>query len=133
MAGAGSGRLRWVVLALVAAVVAAGIYLLSAGDGSPPSSPGRAHDAVEIASWTWKKDRSGSVFAVYGQVRNLTDEDFSQVVLELRTVDEQDAEVSRHPIVILALPAHGQKPFREDVPRTGREARGFLEVREVRR
>jgi len=117
----------------VAAVLVAGVYFLLVGGGSPPSVSGPTHDGVEISSWTWKKDRSETVFAVYGQVRNTTDHSISQAVLELRTVDDSDAEVARHRIAVANLPAQGSKPFREDVPCTGREARGFLDVIEVTR
>ena len=125
------GRGWWVAVPVIALFVL-GIFWIFwpfVDNGDPPPDEGAS--AVKIVSWNWKKDRTGTIFAVYGSVRNLGDSDIRQVVLELRTIDEEDQIIARHPITVADLPAGGEKPFRKDVPRTGNEARGFLEVLDI--
>ena len=82
-------------------------------------------------SWNWKDDRTGTIFAVYGTVKNLGNQDIQQVVMELRAEDADGQSVGRYPIIARNLPAGAEKPFREDVPRTGREVTGYLDVKRL--
>ncbi len=86
-------------------------------------------DSVQVASWEWRSDRTGSIFAVYGTVRNLGNQDLSQVVMQLRAEDQDGQEVGRYTILARNVGAGEEKPFRRDVPRTGKESTGFLEVK----
>ena len=90
-------------------------------------------DSVQVTSWDWREDRTGTIFAVYGTVRNLSSQGFREVVLEQRAEDADGQTIARHPVTLRSLPAGKEKPFREDVPRSGKEAKGFLEVKRVGR
>ena len=130
MAASPSGRGWWFVVPVLLFLLIVGIFWPFLDDEAPPAeSP--AIDSVQVISWEWKSDRSGALFAVYGQVQNLGDRHIKQAVLELRAQDEDGRTLSRHSIVVKEIPAGGKKPFREDIPRTGKESMGFLEVREV--
>ena len=130
MAASASGRGWWFVVPVLLFLLIVGIFWPFLDDEAP-STERPALDSVEIVSWEWKSDRSGTLFVVYGQVQNLGDRHIKQAVLELRVQDEDDRTLSRHSIVVKEVPAGGKKPFREDIPRTGKESMGFLEVREV--
>lgn len=133
MAASKSGRGWWLAVPVLLFFLFTGLFwpFLSDEKEPVPRQTAPPTESVEIASWTWKKNRSGTLHAVYGEVRNLSDQDFKQVVLELRTQDENEQTIARYPITVNNLPAGKKKPFRKDVPRTGREAKGFLEVREA--
>ena len=88
-------------------------------------------DSIQVTSWNWKDDRTGTIFAVYGTIKNLGSQDIQQVVMELRAEDADGQSVGRYPIIARNLPAGAEKPFREDVPRTGREATGYLDVKSL--
>ncbi|MDA0747844.1 MAG: DUF3426 domain-containing protein [bacterium] len=88
-------------------------------------------DSVNIVSWDWRDDRTGQTFAVWGVLRNVSNQHVNSVVLELRTEDANGQPLTRYPIISKNLPPGQEKPFRADVPRTGREAKGFLDVKRV--
>lgn len=131
MAQERSGLGLWVAGAVILFLVATGI-LWPFLDDEPPAGKAEVADAyldsVKVTSWDWRDDRTGSIFAVYGTIRNLGAQDIRQVVLELRAEDAEGQTVGRYPIIARNLAAGAEKPFREDVPRTGREAKGFLDV-----
>ena len=132
MAASEPGRRRWFALLVIIFLVFTGIFWPLLDNKKPvPSSVKTAHPAVEIVSWNWKKDRTGNIFAVYGQVRNLTGKTIEQVVLELRTVDGEEQVIARHPIAVADLLPGQEKPFRKDLPRTSEETMGYLEVHKV--
>ena len=117
-------------LAVCAILLGVGWYSLELGEEpAPPTN----QKLVEVANWNWKKDRSGRILAVFGTVRNNTSETFSSVTLELRTEDETKTVVGRHRISVGRLGPKEERPFREDVPRTGQETMGFLEVKTLGR
>ena len=118
-----------VVLAIVLVVVVAGIASHEAG---PPAEVQIAPESqVKILNWNWKKDVTGRIFAVFGKVENLTDGELKNVKLELRTEDAQKSVLARHLVPVGDMPPRSKRPFREDVPRTGKESMGYLEVKSV--
>ncbi len=119
---------QWIVATLAIVIVGAGLYTFEAPSQQPTKKVGEGQ--IEIAGWNWKKDRSGKILAVYGSVRNLTDQDIPSVVLELRT-EAAGKPISHHAIRIRNIPAGGEKAFREDVIRTGKEEMGFLTIKSV--
>ena len=121
---------EWVTIGICAVALGAGLYAFELGPEPDPSSD---QNLVEIVSWTWRKNVSGRILAVFGTVRNKTPEPFARVVLELRTEDESKKVLARHPIVVGKLEANADKPFREDIPRSGLEATGYLEVKSLSR
>lgn len=124
----------WIAGAVILFLAATGILWPFLDDEPPARRAGEADaymDSIKVTTWTWKDDRTGSIFAVYGTVRNLGSQDLRQVVLELRAEDENGQEVARYPIIARDVEAGEEQPFREDVPRTGREARGFLDVKRL--
>jgi hypothetical protein len=88
-------------------------------------------DSVSVLSWEWRDDKTGSLFAVWGVVKNESSRALGEVVLQLRTVDEDSNTIAHHTIKAIGLAPHSTKPFRKDVPRTGRENKGFLTVLRV--
>ncbi len=134
-----SGRGWWPALLALLIFLVAGIYWPFGDDKTPSTrkqvaAPREADpllDSIRVASWVWKPDRTGRINAVYGQVQNLSNRTIKQVVLQFRTQDENEQTIARHPIIVNNLQAGGKKPFREDVPRTGREAMGFVDVQKV--
>lgn len=121
---------EWIAIAAAAAILAVGINALELGiEPGPP----KADNLVEITTWNWKKDRAGRILAVFGMVKNRTPEAYSRVILELRTEDEDKEVIARHAIEVGRVEGNAERPFREDVPRTGREHMGFLEVKSLAR
>ncbi len=123
-----SHKFQWIIAAIALAIAGAGFFALeNLGEGPAKDD---SDERIQIVSWNWKKDRTGKVLAIYGSVRNLTDRDFQSVTLELRT--EADGKpIGHHTIRVKNLPAGADKPFREDVVRTGKEEMGFLTVKSV--
>ncbi|MBS09992.1 MAG: hypothetical protein CME19_00120 [Gemmatimonadetes bacterium] len=121
---------EWVSVA--ACVLIVGIAWGSLDLGPEPGPP-NTDNLIEILNWNWKRDRSGNVLAVFGTVRNNTPETYGRVTLELRTEDEDKTVLARHAIEVGGVLAGAEKPFREDIPRTGSEAMGFLEVKRLGR
>ncbi len=121
---------EWIALGACAAILGSGWYGFELGP--EPSQPGEAK-LVEIVSWNWKRDRAGRILAVFGTVRNNTPEPYTNVVLELKTEDEAETVLARHAIQIGPIDANADKPFREDIPRTGRERMGYLEIKSLAR
>lgn len=85
--------------------------------------------SIKINFWNWKKNKKGTLFSVFGEVQNLSDETFKRVILELRTKKKNGQLLSRHNITVKNLLNGEKKFFREDLPRTGQEENGFLEVK----
>ena len=134
-----SSRGWWPALLALLILLIAGLYW-PLGDSDSPSTRKQVHgpgetdpllDSVKVVSWNWKPDRTGQIFAVYGQVQNLSGRNLKQVVLQFRTQDENEQTIARHPIIVNNFSPGQKKPFREDVPRTGGEAMGFVEVQKV--
>ena len=119
-----------IALVICAALLGTGWYDLELGqEPDAPSSP----KLVEVLTWNWRKDRTGKTLAVFGSVRNNTSESFTSVVLELRTEDASKIVIDRHTILVGPLGPNTEKPFREDISRSGLEAMGYLEVRSLAR
>ncbi|MDP6776700.1 MAG: hypothetical protein QGI83_08045 [Candidatus Latescibacteria bacterium] len=139
MAGIGSQRGWWIAAPILLFFAATGLLwpILDGKVSGPEIQEGALAgssgytDSVKVETWNWKRDRSGSIFAVYGTIENRSGRDLAAVTLQLRTEDEAKNTLSTHAIVVARLPAHSRKPFREDVPRTGKEAMGFLDVAKV--
>ena len=117
---------QWTILAVVVLILGATAVRFEPGE---PVASGGDH-RIEIVRWNWKKDRSGGVLAVYGAIRNLTDREFPSVLLELRTV-AGGKTLARHSIRVHNVLPGVERPFREDVPRTGQEELGYLSVKTV--
>jgi len=120
---------EWVAVAVVIVVVGIAAWNLDLNDAPVPA---RDSEQVEVLDWNWKKDRSGRILAIFGNVRNNTETAFDEVVLELRTEDAEKKVLARHPIVVGKLGPNATRPFREDVPRTGDEAMGYVETKTLR-
>ena len=108
MAGNRGGLGLWVAGAIIAFLAVTGILWPFLDDEQPARNVTAADpyvDSVQVTSWNWKEDRSGSIFAVYGTVKNLGSQDIQQVVLELRAVDADGQPVARYPIIARNLPA----------------------------
>ena len=119
---------QWVTIAICAVALGSGLVAFELG---PEPSPSTDQNLVEIVSWNWRKNVSGKVLAVFGTVRNKTPEPFGRVVLELRIEDNNKTVLARHSILVGRLEANADKPFREDIPRSGQEATGYLEVKSL--
>ena len=135
MAAIQSGRV-W-MFAILALILVGLIALYRGGEEPREQAPESTQtavprdvmlDSVKVLSWEWREDKSGSLFAVWGMVKNESSRELNQVVLQLRTVDEDSITISRYSIKAMKLPPLSTKPFREDVPRTGREQKGYLTV-----
>lgn len=138
MSASGSGRGWWLVVLILLFFLFTGLFWPFVDDEKPPETqqpaseaPASLKDSVTVVSWDWRDDRTGSLFAVWGIVRNESSRDIDEVILELRTVDADSNVIARYGIRARNVPAGQEKPFRGDVPRTGREVRGFLEVNAV--
>lgn len=139
MAGSATQRGWWISVPVLLFFVVTGLFWPIL-DGEV-SRPGPAHqdltqaaaytDSVRVESWNWKRDRTGSIFAVYGTLENRSGRDLAVVTLQLRTEDDAKNTLSTHTIVVSRIPARTTRPFREDVPRSGKEAMGFLDVVKV--
>ena len=88
-------------------------------------------DSVQVLSWDWRHDRTGNIFAVFGVIKNLSSKDFRQVTMHMRTHDQSDEMIGKYSIVVKDLKAGAEKPFREDIRRSGIEEMGFLGVHSV--
>ncbi len=130
MAGSGSQRGWWIAVPILILFAATGL-LWPILDGELPGPEEGPHglvvenvltDSVKVESWNWKRDRSGSIFAVYGTLENRSGRDLAVVTLQLRTEDDAKNTLSTHTISVSRLPARSKRPFREDIPRTGKEA-----------
>jgi hypothetical protein len=139
MAETGSGRIWWIAILIVLFLAFTGLFWPYLDDEESaenkfaetavPKDP--MVDSVSVLSWEWRDDRTGSLFAVWGVVKNESSQTLGEVVLQLRTVDEDSNTIARHTIKANDLAPLGTKPFREDIPRTGRENKGFLTVLRV--
>ena len=98
-------------------------------ESGPPAGPNQ----VEVSSWNWKGSRNGRILAVFGSVVNKSNQAFSDVVLELRVEDEGKNVLGRHQINVGNLKANATKPFREDIPRSGKESMGYIEVKSLKK
>jgi len=98
-------------------------------ESGPPAGPSQ----VEVSSWNWKGSRNGQILAVFGSVVNKSNQAFSDVVLELRVEDEGKNVLGRHQINVGNLKANATKPFREDIPRSGKESMGYIEVKSLKK
>ena len=87
--------------------------------------------SVRILNWDWRRDRSGSVLVVYGVIQNQGDRDLKDVVLEFRAQDADGNLTGAATITVENLGAGQKKPFRQDLPPTGKEVMAFLEVRKA--
>lgn len=119
---------QWIIAATAIAIVGAGIFAFENLDNDPTEAG--KDPRIQIVSWNWKKDRSGKILAIYGSIRNLTDRDIQSVVLELRT-EAGGNPIGHHALRVKNIPAGGDKPFREDIIRTGKEEMGYLTVKTV--
>ena len=119
-----------IALAICAVIIGLGIYGFELG---PELTPASDQNLVEIVAWNWRKNVSGRILAVFGTVRNKSPESLSRVILELRIEDQAKNVIARHLIDLGELPANADKPFREDIPRSGKEAKGYLEVKSLSR
>ena len=136
MAGSGSHRSWWIATPILLFFVATGVFWpILDGEVSGPAtqlegmSRANVHtDSVRVESWNWKRDRSGSILAVYGILANQSGRDLTGVILRLRTEDDAKNTLSTHTIIVPRLPARSKRPFREDIPRTGKESMGYLDV-----
>ena len=86
---------------------------------------------MRILNWDWRRDRSGAILAVYGVVQNQGDRDLRNVVLEFRAQDTDGNPTGTATITVEDLAAGQKKPFRQDLPPTGKEVMAFLEVRKA--
>lgn len=125
---ASTGR-NWLLPLIVLFLVVTGITwpFLDDEDIRPES---KQKDVV-ILSWKWNKSVAGDFFAVQGEVENTSAKNFQAVTLILRTVDDAGDPLGQHGIPIGPLEAGQRKLFREDVPRSGKEAAGVVEVAEA--
>ena len=119
---------QWSALAVCLIVLGLGVSGFELGP-EPTSQAGR--EKIEVVNWNWKQSVNGRILAIFGSVRNPTSKPFDQVILELRTEDDQKKVLARHAINVGRVDAKTEKAFREDVPRTGQEAMGFVEVRSL--
>ena len=134
MASPNPGRGWWLAALVILFLVFTGIFWPFVDDERPAERTSSADpyvDSVRVTSWNWRDDRTGTIFAVYGTAKNLSSQDIRQVVFELRAEDADGQTIARHPVTLRKLPAGAEKPFREDVPRSGKEAKGFLDVKRV--
>ena len=119
---------QWLAIAAVAAILGIGLGTLPTSPGATaPDTTSSIHGKFDI-DWRWNRTVSGSMLAIHGTVRNNTTRRFKQVHLQLRIENQDGSVVARHLIVVRNLGPGEEKPFREDVPRTGREDMGFMEV-----
>ena len=138
MAVTQSGRV-W-VFAILALILVGLVALYRGAEEKPGLAPEATQteaqsdvmlDSVKVLSWEWREDKSGSLYAVWGMIKNESSRELNRVVLQLRTVDEDSNTISRYSIKAMNLPPLSTKPFREDVPRTGREHKGFMTVLKI--
>jgi hypothetical protein len=128
MAEKGVGE--WVSLGVFSIVI---IMAWSQFDLGPESGPPTGASQVEVSSWNWKGSRNGRILAVFGSVVNKSTQEFSDVVLELRIEDEDKNVLARHQINVGNLKANTNKHFREDIPKSGKESMGYIEVKALKK
>jgi hypothetical protein len=128
MAEKGIGE--WVSLGVFSVLILLGWSQFDLGpEPGPPAGPSQ----VEVTSWNWKGSRNGRILAVFGTVVNKSTQAFSDVVLELRVEDEEKSVLARHQIKVGNLKANAKKAFREDIPRSGKESMGYIEVKSLKK
>lgn len=128
MSGSKTGEI--VAIVVCAVLMGAGWQSLDLG---PEPGPPMDTDLVEVTNWNWKRDRSGRILAVFGSVQNNSTVAFKSVILELRTEDEDKTVLGRHTIIVGSLGPNETKHFREDIPRTGLESMGYIDVKTLGR
>jgi hypothetical protein len=123
---ASNDKVRWLLPLIVLFLVVTGItWPFLDNEQTGPQAP---KTDVVILNWKWNKSVAGHIFAVFGEIENTSAANFSEVILEIKTADADDNILNRHPISAGPLEAGKRKYFRHDLPRTGDEAAGFLEV-----
>ena len=139
MAETGSGRIWWIAILIVILLTSATLFWPSPDNDETSMQPATKSeleddpmvDSIKVVSWDWRDDKTGSLYAVWGIIKNESAQELAKVVLQLRTIDVDSNTIARYTIKTNGLAPQSTKPFREDVPRTGREHKGFLTVLRV--
>ena len=129
-----SGKGWWIAVPIVLLLLLVALFwpIVSKDDGSSAPVPTVSYiDSAKVTSWDWRADRSGKLFAVWGMVKNESGRQLTLVTLQVRTVDAQGHTIATYPIPAGSLKPGEVKPFREDIPRSGKEDKAFVIVWDV--